>query len=75
MSPISQKPTSEITGQFGVSTVFETSFFARFSQVILHLREKQRKHAIGKPLQDRERKEREGFVISVAESLSKKSGV
>ena len=33
---------------------------------------KQRKHAIGKPLLDRERKETEGFVICAAESMSKK---
>ena len=46
--------------------------FARFSWWFCSSDRKQRKHAIGKPLLDIEREEREGFVISVAESMSKK---
>ena len=41
--------------------------------VRLFFTEKAKKARLGKPLQDREREEREGSVISVAESMSRKS--
>ena len=41
--------------------------------LILFFREKAKKACFGKPLLDREREERQGSVISVAESMSKKS--
>ena len=66
------KTTNENTRQFGVPTVFESSV-SHVSHDGSALRiESKRKHAIGKPLPDREIKEREGFVISGAESMSKK---
>ena len=46
--------------------------FARFSRWFCSSNRKQRKHASGNRLLDRERKEREGSVISVVKSTSKK---
>ena len=46
--------------------------FARFSSWFCSSDRKQRKHAIGKPLLDREKEEREGLAIDAAESMSKK---
>ena len=65
--------TNENIRQIGVLTVFKFSVSQRFSWWFRSLDRKQRKHAIGKPLVDREIEEREGFVISAAESMSKKS--
>ena len=60
------KNTHENTGMFGVLTMFESTFL----MMILLLKKKTRKACIGKPIaRERERKEREGFVISVAESM------
>ena len=70
------KTASENTRQFGVSTVVESSVLHVSHWWFCSSERKQGKHAIGKPLQDRERereKERKGFVISVAESMSRKS--
>ena len=56
-----------------LDTVFWILCFARFSLVILLFVEKAKKACLGKPLQGREREEREGSVTSVAESVSRKS--
>ena len=66
------KNTHENTGQFDVPTVFWILCFARFSWLFCSSDGKQRMHAIGKPLLDRETEERAGFAISDAESMSKK---
>ena len=75
VSPTSRKPTNENSGQFGVSTVFESSVLHVSHWWFCSSERKQRKHAFEKPLQEREREreEREDFVISVAESMSMKS--
>ena len=44
-----------------------------FREKAFLFREKAKKTCLGKPLQDREREEREGSVISGTESMSKKS--
>ena len=56
-----------------LDTVFWILCFARLSLVILFFKEKAKKACLGKPLQGREREEREGSVTSVAESVSRKS--
>ena len=61
----------ENTGQFGVHTVFE-SFVLHVS--ILFLRHKRKKARNRETVaRQREREEREGFLISVAKSMSMKS--
>ena len=50
-----------------------TLCFARFSRWFCSSNRKQRKHASGNRLLDRGRKEREGSVISVVKSMSKKN--
>ena len=61
--PTSRKTTNENIRQFGVPTK-KNSLFRTFLMMILILNRKQRKHAIGKPLQDRE-KEKEKVLRSV----------
>ena len=70
ISPTSRKPTNENTGQFGVPTVFESSLLHVSHGWCCSSERKQRKHAIGKPLLDREKEEREGFLWSVLQSRS-----
>ena len=52
-------------GQFGVSAVFEFSVSHVFSWVILSSERKQRKHAVGKQLLDREKEKKEKVLWSV----------
>ena len=65
------KTTNENTGQFGVHTVSESSVL---HVSILFLRHKRKKARNRKTVAgQREREEREGFLISVAKSMSMKS--
>ena len=73
ISPTSRKPRTRTQDNSVFSTVFESSVLHVSHSWFCSSERKQRKHAIGKPLQDREREEREGSVISVEESTSMKS--
>ena len=53
------KTTNENTGQFGVLTVFESSVLHVSHDDFALQNRKQRKHAIGKPLLDREKQKKE----------------
>ena len=57
VSPNSQKTTRESIGLFGAPTVFEASV-SQVSHGVLLSREKAKKACLGKPLQDRETKEK-----------------
>ena len=67
------KTTNKNIRQFGVPTVFETSVSHVFFMMILLFRWKAKKACNRETVaRQREREEREGFVINVAQSMSTK---
>ena len=62
------KTTNENTSQFGVLTMFESSVLHVFHWWFCSSDRKQRKHAIGKPLLDREKQKKEKVWRSVMQS-------
>ena len=68
-----EKHTHENIGLFGVLTMFEPSVSRVSHWWFCSSNRKERKHASGNRLLDRERKEREVSVISVVKSMSKKN--